>query len=226
MPVAALIKGEFKMKIIAGDQEIIIKDTPRREMATAEGSLHEALRFTVEGELNATQIEALSTYDWQVMDGDTIVEGYSGYNTIAKHEVIFAKVKTKQQEIDDALKPVLEKLDDEMALEFKTLYSEWIIGRVYTVGKRVRYKDILYKCLTEHLSQIDWAPDVSPSLWAEVLVSETGEILEWKQPDSTNPYMSGDKVTHNGKTWESLVDNNVWEPGVVGTEALWSEVTE
>lgn len=213
------------MKIIAGDQEIIIKDTPRREMATAEGSLHEALRFTVEGELNASQIEALSNYDWQVMDGDTIVEGYSGYNTITKHEVTFAKVKTKQQEIDDALKPVLEKLDDEMALEFKTLYSEWIIGRVYTVGKRVRYKDILYKCLTEHLSQIDWAPDVSPSLWAEVLVSETGEILEWKQPDSTNPYMSGDKVTHNGKTWESLVDNNVWEPGVVGTEALWSEVT-
>lgn len=214
------------MKIIAGDQEIIIKDTPRREMATAEGSLHEALRFTVEGELNTSQIEALSNYDWQVMDGDTIVEGYSGYNTIAKHEVTFAKVKTKQKEIDDALKPVLEKLDDEMALEFKTLYSEWIIGRVYAVGKRVRYKDILYKCLTEHLSQIDWAPDVSPSLWAEVLVSETGEILEWKQPDSTNPYMSGDKVTHNGKTWESLVDNNVWEPGVVGTEALWSEVTE
>lgn len=29
-----------------------------------------------------------------------------------------------------------------------------------------------------------------------------------------------DNVTHNGKTWESLVDNNVWEPGVYG----WTEV--
>lgn len=26
-------------------------------------------------------------------------------------------------------------------------------------------------------------------------------IPEWEQPDSTNPYMAGDKVAHNGKTW-------------------------
>ena len=47
---------------------------------------------------------------------------------------------------------------------------------------------------------------------------------EWEQPGSTNGYSKGDKVTHNGKTWESLVDNNVWEPGVIGTESLWKEV--
>jgi hypothetical protein len=33
-------------------------------------------------------------------------------------------------------------------------------------------------------------------------------------------------VTHNGKTWESLIDNNVWEPGAVGTETLWKEIVE
>ena len=44
-------------------------------------------------------------------------------------------------------------------------------------------------------------------------------IPEWEQPDSTNPYMKGDKVTHGGKTWVSDIDNNVWEPGVYG----WSE---
>jgi C-terminal processing protease CtpA/Prc len=30
----------------------------------------------------------------------------------------------------------------------------------------------------------------------------------------------GDKVTHNGKVWESIVDNNSWEPGVYG----WTEI--
>lgn len=30
----------------------------------------------------------------------------------------------------------------------------------------------------------------------------------------------GDKVMHNGKTWQSTTDNNVWEPGVYG----WEEV--
>lgn len=46
-------------------------------------------------------------------------------------------------------------------------------------------------------------------------------IPAWQQPDSTNPYMTGDKVTHGGKTWRSTCDNNVWEPGVYG----WEEVT-
>ena len=45
-------------------------------------------------------------------------------------------------------------------------------------------------------------------------------IPEWEQPSSVNPYMKGDKVTHNGKTWESSIDNNVWEPSVYG----WVEV--
>ena len=35
---------------------------------------------------------------------------------------------------------------------------------------------------------------------------------------------AGDKVTHNGMIYESLVDNNVWEPGVTGTELMWQEV--
>ena len=65
---------------------------------------------------------------------------------------------------------------------------------------------------------------MSPSLFARVLIEDPTVIPEWIQPDSTNPYMRGDKVTHNNKTWESLVDNNVWEPGTVGTEALWQEV--
>ena len=55
-----------------------------------------------------------------------------------------------------------------------------------------------------------------------VLVDPGGEVLPWEQPESTNPYMTGDRVTHNGKTWQSTVDNNVWEPGVYG----WIEVQE
>lgn len=50
--------------------------------------------------------------------------------------------------------------------------------------------------------------------------NQTDTIPEWEQPDSTNPYAKGDKVTHNGKTWQSTTDNNVWEPGVYG----WEEV--
>lgn len=52
-----------------------------------------------------------------------------------------------------------------------------------------------------------------------MLIPDPETIPEWVQPDSTNPYMAGDKVTHNGKTWVSDIDNNVWSPGEYG----WSE---
>ena len=65
-----------------------------------------------------------------------------------------------------------------------------------------------------------------PSLWAKVLIPNPDVIPDWEQPDSTNGYAKGDKVIYGGKTWESLTDNNVWEPGAAGTESLWKELTE
>lgn len=116
-------------------------------------------------------------------------------------------------------------LTDEQALQVTTLYPLWDAAKTYAVGARVRYGGELYRCLTAHTAQAAWTPTDAHSLWAKVLTDPSGEILPWVQPDSTNPYAKGDKVTHNGKTWESLVDNNVWEPGAVGTESLWKEVS-
>ena len=115
-------------------------------------------------------------------------------------------------------------LTDEQALKVTALYPLWDAAKTYAVGDRVRYARNLYRCLTAHTAQSAWTPTDAPSLWAKVLTDPSGEIMPWEQPGSTNPYMKGDKVTHIGKTWESLVDNNVWEPGAVGTESLWKEV--
>lgn len=118
-----------------------------------------------------------------------------------------------------------EVSNDEDALQVKALYPQWeaCIGREVKAGEYMRYKEVLYKVLIDHTTQESWAPDVSPSIFAKVLVDPTGEtILAWEQPNSTNPYMKGDKVKHNEKVWQSTIDNNVWEPGVYG----WKEVTE
>lgn len=110
---------------------------------------------------------------------------------------------------------------DETALTAVELFPAWAVGKAYAVGDRVQYNGALYKCVQAHTSQADWTPPAAPSLFAEVLPGQGGTgIGEWKQPDSTNPYQKGDKVTHNGKTWVSTVDDNVWEPGVYG----WTEV--
>lgn len=113
-------------------------------------------------------------------------------------------------------------LPDDVAVNSIDLYPKWGESTNYTVGSRVRYGDNLYRCLQEHFWQFDWTPFDAVSLWAKVLTSDDGTVLPWEQPDSTNPYQIGDQVTHNGITWESIVADNVWEPGVYG----WIEVED
>lgn len=115
-------------------------------------------------------------------------------------------------------------VDDETAVLVPNLFDIWSDSKHYEKDERVTYNGTLYKCLQAHDAQADWTPTDAPSLWAKVLPGQSGEIGEWEQPGSTNGYKTGDKVTHNGKTWESTADNNVWEPGAVG--APWKEVTE
>ncbi len=124
--------------------------------------------------------------------------------------------------IIDALVKLRNSATDEQALKASALYPKWKVGTAYQKGERVLHNDILYKVLTDHTSQTDWAPDAAPSLFAKVLIPDKNVIPEWEQPESTNPYAKGDKVTHNGKTWQSTIDSNVWEPGVYG----WEEITE
>lgn len=129
---------------------------------------------------------------------------------------------------------LINLLTDEQADEIPVDYFRpWAEGVYYAVGTRVRYGERVYRCLTAHTSQSDWTPDVAPSLWVKTRGEDpidpddpTVEPEEWEQPDSTNPYQRGDRVRHNGKVWESLIDNNVWEPGAVGTESLWGEIVE
>ena len=116
------------------------------------------------------------------------------------------------------IETLAETLDDSIALENLELFPNWSEKIEYTVDTRVRYKNILYKCLQSHTSQPTWEPDVAVSLWAKVLIPDPTVIPDWVQPDSTNPYMTGDKVKHNNNVWISIIDYNVWEPGVYGWE--------
>ena len=124
--------------------------------------------------------------------------------------------RSKTRAIVDALVKLRGLATDEQAYEVPVLYPEWKNETTYSDGERVVYNDILYKVLTTHTSQADWTPDVAVSLFAKVLIADENVIYAWEQPDSTNPYMTGDKVSHNDKIWISTVDNNVWEPGVYG----------
>lgn len=109
-------------------------------------------------------------------------------------------------------------LNDETALTAVELFPEWNSTKSYLIGDRIKYENILYKCVQAHTAQADWIPPMTPALWTQVSIDEWPE---WKQPTGAqDAYMTGDKVSHNELHWVSTTDNNVWEPGVYG----WEEV--
>lgn len=115
------------------------------------------------------------------------------------------------REVRAAMDAAGAQLDDAAALDAMAIYPAWEIGKVCTVGERIRYGDNLYKCVQAHTSQADWTPDAVPALWVKVSVEKWPE---WVQPTGAHDaYNTGDKVTYNGKRYVSLIDANVYSPG-------------
>ena len=110
----------------------------------------------------------------------------------------------------------IDKLIDlipEPSAEVLEIVDQWEPDHKYLKGHYLKDNGKLYKVLQGHQSQSDWKPDKSPSLYAPLLTDPSGAVLPWVQPESTNPYMKGDRVLWTDrKTYESLIDNNVWSP--------------
>lgn len=129
----------------------------------------------------------------------------------------------RARELRAVIEQAAQSLDDDTSAITPEIFPAFDPdSHAYKTGDKIRYNNKTYRVLQDHTSQADWTPDVAVSLFAEVL--HDGGIPDWVQPTSTNPYMKGDKVKHNDKKWQSLIDNNVWEPGAVGTETLWQEI--
>ena len=53
--------------------------------------------------------------------------------------------------------------------------------------------------------------------------SGSSDWPEWVQPTGAHDaYAKGSQVTHNGERYVSKIDANVWEPGMFGSESLWT----
>ena len=149
-------------------------------------------------------------------DVDKIIVNYE----VLENELPHAKKLMNQQKL--AMSFLADNLTDEQAVQVPLIFEAWQVGVDYKVGKKLVYEEVLYKVLQDHTSQEVWTPKDSPSLFARVLVDDGGAVLDWVQPDSTNPYMKGDRVKYDGKIYESLIDNNIWSP--TDYPAGWVEI--
>lgn len=184
-------------------------------------------------------IDSKPGYDVETEDAVFVDYMDTGIYIRAMYEIVPIEPTEEEQLIEQTNKAMevfninfndlLPDLTDEQALEMPLLFPKWEVGKEYAVGHRVLYLGALYKVIQAHTSQAGWEPDIAPSLFAKNLIvkDENGEqvdIPEFEQPDSTNPYMTGDKVRFEGKVYQSLIDNNVWSP--TAYPQGWEEVTE
>ena len=187
-------------------------------------SVPDSLRNAIES-LNAKQSEMEETQATLNAKQSEMEETQATLNTkqseMEETQATFTQV---QQSLHKVAKMVASEVtDDAKALAIQEFYDDWEVGVKYEVGTYIRYEEVLYKVITAHTSQSDWTPTSASSLFAKVLTDPTGETInEWVQPDSTNAYMTGDKVTFEGKTYESIIDNNVWSPSAY--PAGWKEI--
>ena len=178
---------------------------------------------------------------YEVETQDAVFVDYidTGMYIRAMYEIVEIEPTEEEQIIEQTNKAMellninfnglLPNLSDEQALQVPLMFPKWQVGKAYAVGERVLYLGVLYKVIQAHTSQAGWEPDIAPSLFAKNLIvkDEEGEqvdIPEWVQPDSTNPYMIGDKVIFEGKVYQSVIDNNVWSP--TDYPQGWEEVNE
>ena len=92
----------------------------------------------------------------------------------------------------------------------------WIANELVAAGQTRTSDGKTWEVITPHTTQAGWEPENTPALWNEVVVVPPGP-QPWVQPTGAHDaYQTGNQVTHNGSTWESTVDNNVWAPGVYG----------
>ena len=93
---------------------------------------------------------------------------------------------------------------------FISIYDQWRIGKYYEANAVVVKDSNLFRIIQAHTSQSDWLPGQTPALYQPYRVP--GTVTEFKPPTAENPYNIGDKVRFEGKTYESLIDGNVWSP--------------
>lgn len=183
-----------------------------------------ALKFVFSGEITSEDIAALLSGNFTI-DGNEHV----GYNTLGEISATVGKITTAEQQLQDAeeelnatkaeheeyvdqVAVILPTLDDETALSVIGLFPVWNIGVAYTTDERISYNDVLYRVVQNHTSQGEWTPDNTPSLYVEVIVSESGYDI-WVQPTGAHDaYHKGDIVEYNGVLYISLIDGNVYVP--------------
>ena len=152
------------------------------------------------------EIDRVDVYDSYVLNMELITGDPIVLQVFLQQK---SDLEKAQEEIDAMAEKVIETV------------TTWKVGASYKKNDLVKKDSVLYMVLQDHTSQEDWPPETTYALYRKIRGdSPTPTVPEWVQPTGAHDaYNKGDLVMHKDKKLESMIDANVWEPGVYGWEA-------
>lgn len=124
------------------------------------------------------------------------------------------------------VQPMSLEMTDEQVQAFDMIMPDFEAGQSYENKAVVRYKGALYRAIQAVDSSVTqtYTPDQANSYWKRIGEPNEEGVYPWSQPyGATDCYQIGDKVTYQGKTYESIIANNVWSP--TAYPAGWKEIS-
>lgn len=125
--------------------------------------------------------------------------------------------KTQQKQMISfmslAAAPMALSLTDEEVNSVSMFMPEWESGKAYENGAVVRYDGGLWRAINDIAAQPVYTLDQYTAGWKRIGEPNEDGIYPYEQPlGATDAYKIGDKVTYNGKVYESVINANVWSP--------------
>lgn len=105
--------------------------------------------------------------------------------------------------------------------EILSRYDEYKVGKEYKEKDKFTFDGKIYEVKQDHKSQVTWIPSSTPDLYTEFLNvkiqdekgNESQVVAEFRQPTGAHDaYNKGDKVSFEGKIYESKIDSNTFSP--------------
>lgn len=150
---------------------------------------------------------------YEIVEMAILTGGYDLKAMAKKIDALFAADRLTEDEWQKLRKLCLEHLKPEDTRPELQAQVEYLANRVTTLEAKVAALEAKVEALEAGQS------------------GETGgetDYDEWQQPIAglTDKYQQGAVVRHNGILWRSeYPGQNVWEPGVIGTEQWWVKHT-
>lgn len=117
----------------------------------------------------------------------------------------------RTEKLHKQIMTILNNASDQIRSEAVEIHDHWWINAIYKVGDVIQYDGKLYRCNLAHTSQESWKPDVSPSLWTQIMYRDGIRIIPEVIP-STQPFAKDEIGWWGDDLYKSLIDANVYTP--------------